>query len=121
MRDYDAISETIFDYFEGYKSKDRQRLESAFVVDIANMMGYWKNDAGEKELFTIPYSELIERWVDPEFKPREMGEGNILSINIFSNDGATAVFDCGGKYLDTFQLVKCNGSWKTVNKFFVDQ
>src|SRR5210317_332230 len=121
MRDYDAISETVFHYFEGYQTRDRERLERAFVVEIANMMGYWKNEAGEMELFTIPYKELIERWLDPEFTPREFGAGKILSVNIFSDVGATVVFDCGGKYLDTFQMVKLDNCWRIVNKFFVDQ
>jgi hypothetical protein len=121
MKDYDAISETVFHYFEGYQTKDRERLEKAFVVNIANMMGYWKNDEGELELFTIPYKELIEQWVDSEFTPREFAEGKILSVNIFSDVGATVVFDCGGKYLDTFQMVKLDGCWRIVNKFFVDQ
>jgi hypothetical protein len=40
MKDYDAISETVFHYFEGYQTKDRERLEKAFVVNIANLMGY---------------------------------------------------------------------------------
>ena len=43
MNDYDLIKETIFDYFEGYMTKDRGRLEKAFNVDVANMVGYWKN------------------------------------------------------------------------------
>ena len=103
MNDYDAICDTIFHYFEGYKAKDRARLERAFVVDIANMMGYWKDDVGEPELFTIPYRELIERWTAPDFVPRELGDGKILSVNVFSDVGATAVFDCGGKYLDHFR------------------
>ena len=121
MNDYSAIEETVFHYFEGYKSKDRARLEKAFAIDIANMMGYWKNDQGDMELFTIPYKELIEKWVHPDFVPREFGNGRILSTHIFSEAGATVVFDCGGKYLDTFQMVKLDGSWKIVNKFFVDQ
>ena len=48
MRNYDAISETVFDYFEGYKTKGRRRLESAFVVDVVNMMGYRINDEVKK-------------------------------------------------------------------------
>ena len=121
MKDYDAISETIFHYFEGYRTKDRERLERAFAVDVANMIGYWKNEKAELELFTIPYKELIERWTNPAFVPQEFGEGNILSIHIFSDVGATVVFDCGGKFLDTFQMVKLDGYWKIANKFFVDQ
>jgi hypothetical protein len=121
MEDYDAVSETVFHYFEGYKTKYRDRLERAFAVEVANMIGYWKNDNGKLELSTIPYKELIERWVGPKFVPQEFGDGNILSIHIFSDVGATVVFDCGGKYLDTFQMLKLDGCWKIANKFFVDQ
>jgi hypothetical protein len=121
MKDYDAIEETVFHYFEGYKTKNRELLERAFVVEIANMMGYWRNSEGELELFTIPYKELIESWVDPEYTPQEFGDVKVLSINIFSDVGATVVFDCGGKYLDTFQMVKLDGGWRIVNKLFVDQ
>ena len=66
MKDYDAISETVFHYFEGYKTKDRERLERAFVVDIANMMGYWKNDEGEQE-------QLIKAETNWVFVNRETG------------------------------------------------
>jgi hypothetical protein len=34
MKDYDAISETVFHYFEDYQTKDLERLERAFVVGI---------------------------------------------------------------------------------------
>lgn len=30
MSDYEAISETVFHYCEGYRNKDRERLEKAF-------------------------------------------------------------------------------------------
>ena len=121
MNDYDAIQETVFHYFEGYRTKNRERLERAFVVDIANIMGYWKNKEGELELFSIPIKEIIEEWVAPDYKPYIFPEGNILSINIFSAVGATVTFDCGGKFLDTHQMVKLDGTWRIVNKFFVDQ
>ena len=60
MNDRDEITETVFHYFEGYKTKDRARLERAFAVDVANLMGYWKNQDGELELFSQPMKELIE-------------------------------------------------------------
>ena len=121
MKDDDAIQETVFHYFEGYRTKNRERLERAFVVEIANIMGYWKNDKGVLELFSIPIKEIIEQWVSSDYEPHIFSEGKILSINIFSDVAATVIFDCGGKFLDTFQMVKIGGSWRSVNKFFVDQ
>ena len=121
MNDYEAIQETVYHYFEGYVSKDRARLEKAFATDIANMMGYWKLEDGTMELFSTPITELIDKWVSPDFEPFEFTERRILSLHIFAENAATVVFDCGGKFLDTFQLVKTEGDWKIVNKFFVDQ
>jgi hypothetical protein len=121
VKDYDAIEETIFHYFEGYRTKNRERLERAFVVEIANMKGYMKNEQGELELIDMPYKELIEAWTSPDFTPFEFSEGRVLSINTFSPIGATVVFDCGGMFLDTFQMVKIEGNWRIANKFFVDQ
>ena len=121
MNDHDAIKDTVFDYFEGYKEKNRVRLERAFALDIANMMGYWKNQQGDLELFSTPMCNLIDTWTGPDYKPFEFGDGQILSIDKFSDVGATVVFDCGGRFLDTFQLAKIEGSWRIVNKFFVDQ
>ena len=121
MSDFDAIKETLFDYFNGYQAKDRALLENAFAVEIANLMGYMKNDKGELELFTIPLTELIETWVAPDYSPHKFGEGRILAIDIFSDVGATALFDCGGRFTDTFQMVEKDGKWLIANKFFVDQ
>ena len=121
MNDYDAIQETVLHYFEGYRTKNRERLERAFVVEIANIMGYRKNDKGELELISIPIKEIIEEWVSPDYEPYIFSEGKILSMNIFSDVAATVIFDCGGKFLDTHQMVKIDGAWRIINKFFVDQ
>lgn len=121
MNDYEAIQTTLFNYFDGYTSKDRAKLESAFELNVARMIGYWSTEGGEYELFSVPIAELIEKWVDPDFQPFEFGDRKVLSLHIFSDVGATAVFDCGGRFIDTFQMVKRNGAWRIVNKFFVDQ
>ena len=121
MNDDDAIKDAVFDYFEGYKAKDQTRLERAFALDVANMMGYWKNQQGDLELFSKPMRDLIDTWTGPDYTPFEFGDGQILSIDKFSDVGATVVFDCGGRFLDTFQLAKIEESWRIVNKFFVDQ
>lgn len=106
MSDYDEIKDAVFDYFEGYKTKNRARLERAFAVDIANMMDYWKNPNGELELFSMPMHKLINTWVNPEYQPYELGDGKILAIQIFGDIGATVLFDCGGRFTDTSALFK---------------
>ncbi len=121
MTDCELISNTIFEYYEGYLTKDRKRLEGAFCMGIATMVGYWKNGEGEQELYSLPIKEEIDDWVSPEHETFKFGEGKITSIHIFSPDGATVTFDCGGRFWDAFQMVKIDGVWKIANKFFVDQ
>ena len=77
MSDYDAIKETVFHYFEGYRDKDRERLEKAFSLEIANMMGYIKNEEGKLELFSMTMRESIDKWVAPDYTPFEFSDGNI--------------------------------------------
>lgn len=120
MDDHDAIKETIFHYFEGYRTKDRARLERAFALDVAHIMGYAKNQDGDLELWSRPMPEIIDKWVSDDSALPKLAYGKVLSIEIQNDVTATAVFDCGGKFLDTFQLVKLNGEWRIANKFYSD-
>ena len=121
MNDYDLIKQTISDYFEGYMAKDRERLESAFCLGVATMVGFWRNEDGKQELFSSSIDDEINEWVSPEHSTYGSGDGKIITMHIFSKDGATVTFDFGGRFIDTFQLVKIDGTWKIANKFFVDQ
>jgi hypothetical protein len=120
MNDYDAIKETVFHYYEGYRDKNRERLEKAFSLEVASMMGYIKNNEGEFELFSMKMKDAIEQWAAPDYTPFECSDGNMLAVDIFSNVGATVLFDFGGKYLESYQLVKINGAWLIVSKFIVN-
>ncbi len=122
MSDYDAIKETIFHYFEGVQTKDRARLERAFALDVANIIGYDdRNGDGKRKLWYRPMRETIDMWVSDDSPVPHFAYGKILSIHIFSDVAATATFDCGGLYLDTYQLVKLDGEWRIANKFFTEQ
>ena len=120
MSDYDSIKETVFHYCEGYRNKDRERLERAFALEIANMMGYIKNKDGKLELFSMTMRDAINEWVAPDYAPFDFSDGNILSVDIFSDVGATVLFDFGGRYLESYQLVKMDGAWRIVSKFIVN-
>ena len=122
MSDYDAIKETIFHYFEGVQSKDRARLERAFALDVANIIGYDVRDGDdERTLWYRPMRETIDKWVADDSPVPHFDYGKILSIHIFSDVAATATFDCGGLYIDTYQLVKLDDEWRIANKFFTNQ
>ncbi len=118
-RETEAIEATLADYFEGYRNRDRARLEKAFAVPAAHMKGYARNDRGELELVTWPITKIIDYWLSNEPNP-DITYGKVLSVNLLGEHIATADFDCGGVYTDTFQLAKLDGRWRIVNKFYVD-
>ncbi len=121
MDDLDAIKETIYHYFEGFQTKDRARLERAFALDVAHIMGYAKNSEGELVLWSRPMKETIDKWVSDDSSLPKLDYGKVLSIEIHNDVSATAVFDCAGKFLDTYQLIKIDGEWRISNKLYVDQ
>lgn len=120
MSDYDAIRDAVFHYCEGYRHKDRARLERAFAVDTATMLGYTRSDDGTLRLWAQPMREAIDEWVAPDYTPFEFTEGVILAVDIFSDVGATVLFDFGGRYLESYQLAKIDAEWRIVSKFIVD-
>jgi Putative lumazine-binding len=117
--DYDAISTTLFNYFEGFKTADRTRLEAAFAVDVGHMKGYVRDKAGSLQLTSRPMNEVIGSWAKRAPAP-EM-QGKITMIHIINPRAAIAVFDFDGVFTDTFQLAKIDAEWRIVNKFYVDQ
>ena len=120
MSDYDDIRETVFHYCEGYRNKDRERLEKAFALEVAIMTGYTRNEQGKLRLFSMKMKDAIASWVAPDYTPFEFSEGKMLAVDIFSDVGATVLFDFGGKYLESYQLAKVEETWLIVNKFIVN-
>ena len=120
MNDYDAIKETIYHYFEGYQTKDRARLERAFALDVAHIIGYAKDQDGQLELWSRPMRDTIDKWVSDDAALPKLAYGKILAIHIFSDVAATALFDCAGTFIDTYQMIKLDGEWRIANKFYTD-
>ena len=63
----------------------------------------------------------IDKWVSDDASLPKLAYGKILAIHIFSDVAATALFDCAGVFIDTYQMVKLDGEWRIANKFFVNQ
>lgn len=121
MSDYDEIKEVIFHYFEGYQTKDRARLERAFALDVAHIIGYEKNAEGVPVLWSRPMRATIDKWVSDDGALPKLAYGKIVAIHIINDVTATAVFDCAGVFIDTYQFVKLDGEWRIANKFFANQ
>jgi len=117
--DYDAISTTIFNYFEGFKTADRERLEAAFAVDVCHMKAYIRDKEGKLQLSSRPMNEVINGWV--KRAPAPDMQGKIIAVHITNPGAAVVVFDFNGEFTDTLQLAKVDSQWRIVNKFYIDQ
>ena len=119
MSEKEAIKATIFNYFDGFRTKDRARLEKAFAVDAGHMKGYLKGSDGTYQLSVRPMDEVIDDWVSRDTDPAMRGE--LLDVHIYSERAAMATFDFNGIFIDAFQLAKIDGEWRIINKFFIDK
>jgi hypothetical protein len=119
MTDNDAIESTIFSYFDGFRTQNRELLEKAFVVDSGHMKGYLKDDDNNYQVSSRPMNEVIEDWLSRDTPP-EMS-GKIIKIDVYNEVAATALFDFNGIFIDAFHLAKIDGTWKIINKFYIDQ
>ena len=64
--------------------------------------------------------QTIDQWCTEDDSLPQLAYGKILAVHILNDTTALAVFDCAGKFFDTYQLVKLNGEWRIANKFFAD-
>ena len=117
--DIDAIRTTIMNYFNGLKESDENLLTKAFVTNKANMKGLIHKKGDGLVLSNREMINVISDWAKREPNPNMTGE--ILAIDIFSKNGATALFDFNNTYIDSFQLAKTKRGWKIINKFYVDK
>ena len=112
--DQQAIESAVFQYFDGYKTRDRLKLERAFASPDAQMMSV---DKATGKLISRPIAKVIDGWVNhPRNRPELMGK--ILSVDISDGKLATVKFDFNGQYLDILTLAKTGDGWKIVNKLF---
>ena len=109
--DLAAIRASVFDYFDGINTVDRERLERAFHPAAA-----LKSVGDDGELEVLPIAEVIERWMQGSASQRV---GKILSIEIAGDEIARVVFDYNGDYIDFLSLAKLQGQWRIIDKVFV--
>ena len=80
------------------------------------MKGYLNGATEKKELTSRPMSEVIDDWASRDPNPNLKGE--IMSVNIYSDVAATALFNFNDVFIDSFQLAKTDSGWKIVNKYY---
>lgn len=62
MSDIEQIKTAIFNYFDGIRLADRERLERAFAVEAGHMKGYPHDQGGRFAVSSRPIREVIDAW-----------------------------------------------------------
>jgi len=109
--DLSAIRDTVFDYFDGINTVDRERLERAFDASAA-----LKSVDESGSLVVEPIADVKERWMRAEVAERS---GEILSVDMAGGQVARVVFDFDGAYVDFLTLAKLGGQWRIIDKVFI--
>ncbi len=120
--DKKAIEKVIEDYFDGIGAADAERLNRAFAVKKATMVGMRKDGEGGYR-FTAwkEMAPVIADWADHE-RPEGTGrDGEILAMNVTDGRIAAVTFRYKDEYYDVLTLLKVDGVWKIVTKTFVER
>ncbi|MEM9168337.1 MAG: nuclear transport factor 2 family protein [Pseudomonadota bacterium] len=119
--DREAIKVVIQDYFDGIGAADRARLDRAFAVDNAAMVGMVKTDAGGEMRAFKDMDAVIANWASNE-APEGVGrDGEILDMMITDGRIAAVMFRYKDEYYDVLTLLKVGGEWKIATKTFLQR
>ncbi len=113
VSEYDAVAKIVQQYIDGAKSGRGDDMKPAFHED-ATVFGYVGAD-----LFAGPIQKLFD-WND-ENGPATGLQARIASIDLIGTV-ATVRLELdnwtGHRFTDLFTLLKVDGEWKIMNKFF---
>ncbi len=115
-----AIESVVQDYFDGIGAADRTRLERAFAVEHAAMIGLRKEAGGALGSWK-DMSAVVDQWVDQESPEGAGRDGEILDVSVVDGRIATVMFRYKDEYFDALTLLKVEGAWKIVAKAFVER
>jgi len=117
-----AIEKVIEDYFDGIGAADAERLNRAFAVDKAAMVGLRRNDAGGYDFRAwTDMRPVIENWSDNDNAEGTGRDGEILHMNVTDGRIAAVTFRYKDEYYDVLTLLKVDGTWKIATKTFVER
>ena len=123
---FQAIQQTINDYFYGYINRDAHRLNRAFDTTNGTMKLPYTTEDGKMGFKNGYFKEIIPRWVNKESIAEAIKKDcflEILDIDIVEGKMATAQLKMKiGKqtYLDVLSLQKIDQIWKITNKMYIE-
>ncbi|MCU0437515.1 MAG: nuclear transport factor 2 family protein [Raineya sp.] len=125
-QDKRLIQEALDNYFQGYIENDSVILKKSFELQHGHMKGVMKSQASQDSLWARNFDGVVRRWATKTpftDVQKKKSYYKILSIDIVENKMAVAKIKiqlAERLFIDYLSLYKINGTWKIVNKIFVE-
>ena len=117
-----AIRAAVLDYFHGQGQGSIERLNRAFAVEHASMVGVMRADDGKESLRAWKdMREPLANWSKEPNPAAPDRDGEVLGMQVTDGRIATVTFRSTDRFYDALTLVKIDGEWKIVAKVFVRQ
>ena len=119
-KEYQAVVETAYSYFNGAAKGDQTLLSKAFDQEFGHVkMISHSNETGKEVIKTVPLKEFSGYFKQAT---KDKWEANILSVDIVDDKMAMVKLDFHTPkthYIDYLVMYKRQNEWRIINKTFI--
>lgn len=119
-KEYQAVIDTAFNYFNGAAKGDQKLLSDAFDLEFGHVKMISIDKETQKETIrSVPLKEFAGYFKEAT---KDTWEANILSVDIVDNKMAMVKLDFDtpkNHYIDYLVMYKRESQWRIINKTFV--
>jgi len=119
-KEYQAVVETAYNYFNGAANGDQKLLSKAFDLEFGHVkMININKDTGKETIRTVPLEKFAGYF---KKATKDTWEANILSVDIVDDKMAMVKlnFDTPKThYIDYLVMYKRENEWRIINKTFI--
>ena len=118
-KEYQAVVETAYNYFNGVANGDQKLLSKAFDQEFGHVkMITLSKETGKEVIRTVPLKEFAGYF---KKATKDKWEANILSVDIVDDQMAMVKLDFHTPkthYIDYLVMYKRQNEWRIINKTF---
>lgn len=119
-KEYQAVVETAYNYFNGAANGDQKLLSQAFDLEFGHVkMITIDKDTGKETIRSVPLKEFSGYF---KKATTDTWQANILSVDIVDDKMAMVKLDFDTPkthYIDYLVMYKRENNWRIINKTFV--
>ncbi|PKG80645.1 hypothetical protein CXF85_21220 [Colwellia sp. 75C3] len=121
-KEYQAVVETAYNYFNGVANADQKLISKAFDFEFGDVKMITVNkDTGKETIRTVPLKEFAGYF---KKATNDIWEAKVLSVDIVDDKMAMVKLNFETPkthYIDYLVMYKRENEWRIVNKTFIAQ